>query len=90
MPTPSDGTAKPERTRAAMEAQAQAALDEQARQVLECRRSCAESHQRSIPHSSGSEYGETAQGDVIYTERSEGESESGDGSAESSSESELD
>lgn len=50
MPTPSDGRVTPERSRAEMEAQAQAALNEQSRAVEESRVRHEQYQQAVIPN----------------------------------------
>jgi hypothetical protein len=84
MPTPSDGTANPAKSYAEMANAAEECLAEEQRQVNECCQSVQESHQRSIPHGMGSDYGKTPDGPVTFTERDE--SGSGDGDAGSSPE----
>jgi hypothetical protein len=51
MPTPSDATAVPAKTYEEMTSAAQAALDEQARAVVECKRNFEELQGRLIPNS---------------------------------------
>jgi hypothetical protein len=69
LPTPSDPTAIQPKTYEEMARAAEERLAEEARQVEECRGGVKHGHAVTIPHDTGSEYGETEPNDSESSSR---------------------